>query len=123
MKQGRENPCFLNSGVWRVSTSGGAPTVIDSNASGGRLSPDGKRVLMIRAGRPSALLLTAIDGSGTKQLPSLAHTQRGTTSRYKWSPDGQSIDYLGDDGQLWRQPLTGVPESMLISVTDGIYDI
>jgi serine/threonine protein kinase/Tol biopolymer transport system component len=117
-RQGKENPMLLTAGVRKVSVSGGTPTILVENVNLARLSPEGKRLVMWRPGFPQRLMLTAIDGSGARELPPFSNARSG--ARFQWSPDSASIDYISDDSQLWRQPLNGGPARKLTNVPDGI---
>ena len=69
-------------------------------------SPDGSRILFLRAGEPDEpdgtmhVLVVATDGSGTVRLD-----PPGTTSGFggqSWSPDGRQVAIVASKGDFWH---------------------
>ncbi|PYQ49586.1 MAG: hypothetical protein DMF59_13205, partial [Acidobacteria bacterium] len=119
-REGKENPMFSTAGVRKVSISGGTPTVVEDNVNNACLSSNGKRLMMWRPGTPQRLIVSAVDGSGGRELPAFSNANAGT--RFKWSPDSESIDYIAHDGQLWRRALNSGAARKLTNVAGGIDD-
>ena len=94
---------FANNGVWKAAIDGGPAEVIDPMADEIRVSPDRKRILFRRGGKPQQLVLLEADGRRRMLAPHFDVSQ----VTVQWAPDGAAVDYIGENGQLWRQPLDG----------------
>ncbi len=119
-REGNLNAININHGVWRVSLAGGAPSVLDATADVVSVSPDRKRLLLRRPAIAPVIAVMNLEGGVSTELPSLSAVigQRP----FAWSPDGQAVDYEGDDGQLWRVPLAGRPARLLTNEKERIGD-
>ena len=72
--------------IWRVGVLGGTPRKIVEGARYPALSPDGKRLAMVRAGE--TLEITTADGTEAHRITSVRNLQYP-----QWSPDGRWLAY------------------------------
>jgi len=81
--------------LWKQEIGGGAPLQItfgDAGESGGRWSPDGKRILFLRGGQ---IQLLPSDGGEARQL---THHATGVSAA-AWSPDSATIYFVASDAR------------------------
>ncbi|HWQ36715.1 MAG TPA: protein kinase [Blastocatellia bacterium] len=113
-------------GATYLRRTDGSPAVRLGDGIGARLSPDGKRALVVRFTPPQIVLLPT--GAGEERV-----LKRGPIEQYAWGaiwvPDGKRVIFLGrEPGHDWRcyvqniesgppRPITpeGTSEGMLIS--------
>jgi Tol biopolymer transport system component len=82
--------------LWSVPASGGRPRLVLRDAVGGRLSPDGGRIVYFkRSSRDTGLFLGdmwLVDADGTDARR--VARARGDVFSARWSPDGTKIAYI-----------------------------
>jgi DNA-binding winged helix-turn-helix (wHTH) protein/Tol biopolymer transport system component len=86
--------------LWKVSLLGGAPQKIMDEAAGGRVSPDGTRILYVPGHLDSSeLRVMDSDGQNVRTLAFASKQDQpnspgGWIYPEAWSPDGQRIAYI-----------------------------
>jgi Tol biopolymer transport system component len=108
--------------IWKVALDGGEPVQLTQEESGNpRFSPDGKQfVCLHRDDARSAYKLAIISSNGGPVIKSFPV---GNVSQIRWIPDGRSIAYAvnkGDVGNVWLQPLDGGAARQLTNFTSQI---
>ena len=111
-------------GVWKVPIDGGDPVrVVEGNANGPVVSPDGKMIAYLdrpEGHTPRVTIMPFAGGPAIKtfDIPK-AHTLR-------WTPDGREILFSQGEGgidNIWRQPLSGgKPAQVTRFNSDQIFD-
>ncbi|HVM24979.1 MAG TPA: hypothetical protein VM253_06240 [Candidatus Limnocylindrales bacterium] len=104
--------------AFAIPVAGGSPIPLlggEAVHEAGRWSPDGTRLAM---GTPGGLVLTSVDGSGTRTLvPS-----DGFVSGVRWSPSGEWITYqvgFTDEVTLWMVAADGSEAPRQLTSTDA----
>ena len=84
--------------LWSVPASGGTPELVLRDAIGGRVSPDGRRVVYFEANFPfdrgvlGDMWIADADGSNPHRVRGV----EGEVFSARWSPDGTRIAYTDD---------------------------
>lgn len=113
--------------IWKIPVGGGTATQFSSlQGRNPAVSPDGKSVLcQIREyydGPWRVAILSMNNGAIQQELPELPTT---ADACLRWSPDGQSIDFIDDRGaasNIWRRPLNGSMRQLTHFTTGRIHD-
>jgi eukaryotic-like serine/threonine-protein kinase len=115
--------------VYRMPVLGGTPQLVARDVDGGpTISPDGKRMVYVRANDPEAgkyrLLSSNVDGSDEKILQIAPNPSPDTLS---WSPDGKRIAFISyaqsnAQGQISIFDLASSKESPLTSFPDRVFN-
>lgn len=97
--------------LMRISSDGGTPVEMASNATIPRISPDGKQIVYLQtvgqgSNQKSQFVVQGVEGGAPlKVLPASA-----SVNDVAWSPDGKGLVFIGASGagaNLFFQPLTG----------------
>jgi Tol biopolymer transport system component len=84
--------------LWSVPASGGTPELVLRGAIGGRVSPDGRRIVYFEANFPfdkgvlGDMWLADADGSNRRRVTGV----QGEVFSARWSPDGTRIAYTDE---------------------------
>jgi serine/threonine protein kinase/Tol biopolymer transport system component len=97
--------------LMRISSDGGTPVEMATNATIPRVSPDGKQIVYLQtvgqgSNQKSQFVMQDVEGGAPlKVLPASA-----SVNDVVWSPDGRGLVFIGASGagaNLFFQPLTG----------------
>lgn len=100
----------IKSTLWKISLDGGKPIQLtDYYAIRPALSPDGRRIAFFYITNDKwSIGIVSSDGGGIEQIFDVPD---GVLDRIlRWSPDGQSLFYIaneGNVGNVWSLPLNG----------------
>ncbi len=117
---------FLNKiTIWKISIEGGEPVQLIDNVKSGnqkpKYSPDGKQfAIAYRDEQKSPIKLTIFPSSGGSPIKSLDLPPNADLESAQWMPDGLSIAYVinkGDIGNIWTQPLGGGTPKQITNFT------
>jgi Tol biopolymer transport system component len=125
---GVKDPIDQAGAIYRISTLGGRPQkIVDAIDSRPAFSPDGKRMVFLRAGFPSAeesaLLIANADGSGVRTLAKVHAPEFFVPIFFagpSWSPDGKRIATALVGRQMTRGTEYFTPEVARTSRIVGI---
>ena len=110
------------SDLWSVPVSGGPPELVLRGAIGGRVSPDGERIVYFES-NPSHdnpflgdMWLARADGSNPQRVTGV----QGDVFSARWSPDGTSIAFTeqASKSAYVVDPTTGEVTRVLDGITD-----
>lgn len=115
--------------IWKVGIDGGEPVQLtDNDAFNPVFSPDGKQFACLWRDEPNSQpKIAIIPSTGGKPVKTFTLNSRGYGLR--WMPDGRSIAYIVDNGNvgnIWSQPIDGGPPKQITNFTSermGSFDI
>ncbi|MBP6001861.1 MAG: serine/threonine-protein kinase [Pyrinomonadaceae bacterium] len=115
--------------IWKVGIDGGTPVQLTDNESSNPVfSPDGKQFACIWWDDPNSQpKIAIIPSTGGKPVKTLTLSSRGYGLR--WMPDGRSIAYIVDNGNvgnIWSQPIDGGTPKQITNFTSermGSFDL
>ncbi|MBP9109628.1 MAG: serine/threonine-protein kinase [Pyrinomonadaceae bacterium] len=115
--------------IWKVGIDGGEPVQLtDNDAFNPVFSPDGKQFACLWRDEPNSQpKIAIIPSTGGKPVKTLTLNSRGYGLR--WMPDGRSIAYIVDNGNvgnIWSQPIDGGTPKQITNFTSermGSFDI
>ena len=107
-------------GLWSVPVSGGTPELVLRGAIGGRISPDGRRIVYFDNashgnGPVGDMWLADADGSNPQHVDGV----QGDVFSARWSPDGTRIAYTESRSAYVVDVTTGEVTTVLDDLTSG----
>jgi Tol biopolymer transport system component len=111
-------------GIWKVPIDGGDPVrVVEGNANGPVVSPDGKMIAYLGSPEGHTPRVTIMPFAGGPAIKTFDLPKADTL---RWTPDSREILFSQLDGgitNIWRQPLSGgKPTQVTRFNSDQIWD-